>query len=391
MVEESNLATSHGDDDALMLRVRVGGPVDGALTRRMESSVSSLNDTESSSAEWNEESNITNNETLPGKFRRRMSSLGSSTHSSTHCSDSMTSFLELEIGSKGSENQKAQRRMSCNNGFASFRSNDSKSLLNESLTNWNSEIQVDDSDDEKPLRLNSSLNRLVALTKSTSEHVLTVNEPKTRRRMSMLACVPSQMTSESKSFRSCFKETVNDWNSELPVDSDEECAPLNQLNLNFTSSKKKLSCTKGVKTSKSSTESIATKVACEKRGEDGKSSRRSLLSPTHSTRRLVKTLSNGGSETDPSTTIPPKKEHKKEELSDSRSGRSNRTSSSSSTSSRILRGISSRAFMSTSSSSVDAPGTHKPKSHQSLSASSHNHRSSTDRRPLQQQNSLTII
>jgi hypothetical protein len=391
MVEKSKSATSHGEDDELVLRMRVGGPVDGGITRRMENSVSSFNDTESSVAEWNDENNISNTETLPGKCRGRMSSLGSSTHSSTHCSDSMTSFPELDMGSKGSENQRAHRRMSGNNGAASFRSNDSKSLLNESLTNWNSEIQVDTSDDEKPadgmLRLNKSLNRLVALTKSSSEQVLNVNEPKTRRRMSMLACVPSQMTSESTSFRSCFKETVNDWNSELPVDSDDECAPLQQLNRNDIPSKKKLSTTtKGVKKSKSPTESDATLEAREKRGDDGKSSRRSPLSPTMSTRRLVKSISNGGSEPGSTSAIPKKKGRKKDELSDSRSARTNRTSSSSSTSSRILRGISSRTFIGISSSSIDAPGTHvNSNGHQSLSVSSHNHRGSlTDRRPPQQ-------
>ena len=339
MVEESSLAALpcvNSGNDVFLHRMRDGG----------HNSVSSLNDTDSSATEWQEENNFTNAECQPGKFpRRRMSSRGSSTHSSTHCSDSMTSFPDLETESKGSEHQKAKALNSCSNG-SSFRSNDSQSgRLNESLSNWNSEIKLESSDDEKPtdgmLRLNGPLSRLVALTKSTSEHVLNVTEPKTRRRMSMLACLPSQMTCEQKSFRSCFTETVNDWNSELPVDSDDEGVPLRPLNINGPSCKAKVASTKGVKKSKLPPENVPP-VAEGEKPKEGKTSRRSLLSPTMSSRRLMKNLSSESSDSGSRTLASKKKGRKKDESGDSRSGRSSRTSSSSSLK---LRGISGRGFM----------------------------------------------
>ena len=137
----------------------------------------------------------------------------SSTHSTAPLSDSFTAS-ELEYG------------------------NDSKTdnmNLNESLSNFDAKLLAR-GNGGRTQRLNSSYG---SLNKTTSVRDFDGAKPKpSRRRSSVHGCTPSDTYEMSPSFQTEFEASVDDWNSELPLDNDDEItASYSQLNSSILLSK----------------------------------------------------------------------------------------------------------------------------------------------------------
>jgi hypothetical protein len=143
----------------------------------------------------------------------RMSSHGSSTHSTSRLSDSMTSNLDLEYGCNETETTKQPKSLNKKKIYSVD--------FNGSMSDWNSELETLGCKTRQEL-LNASFGEL---TKTTSDRNFNCPKPARQRRMSVHGYTPSQSMERRTSFRSTYKATVDDWNSELPVDSDDEIAP----------------------------------------------------------------------------------------------------------------------------------------------------------------------
>jgi hypothetical protein len=164
--------------------------------------------------------------------------------------------------------------------------------LNESLNNFDAMLQARGSGSGgRTQRLNSSFG---SLNKTTS--VRNFDGPKpiyARRRSSVHGCTPSESYEMSPTFHTEFKASVDDWNSELPVDDEDGD--------DITSSYSQLNAS--IKSVRSPTTTDKVKVSTVER--DGKAhADQSLLSSMKSpsskqhVRKLKKTKSQGS--TDPS-------------------------------------------------------------------------------------------
>lgn len=189
---DTDVSESLHDDDVLMQLK--GGHVTATMNARMEqNSVSSFTGVDSFILDGDDELRLAV-EVDPSKTTvRRNSSLGSSAHTSgTSIADS---DFDYEYGST---------------------SNDPKGDLKECLKNWDDMLNMNKS----ASRLNSSLGDL-AKTKS-SRNFEAPKPARSTRRMSVCGYTPSETMERRSSFQQTYKETIDDWNSELPVDDDEE-------------------------------------------------------------------------------------------------------------------------------------------------------------------------
>lgn len=106
--------------------------------------------------------------------------------------------------------------------------------FNESLSNFDAMLQAR-GNGGRTQRLNSSFG---SLNKTTSvRHFENGAKPVyARRRSSVHGCTPSEFYEMSPTFHTEFKASVDDWNSELPVDDDDEItASYSQLNASIKS------------------------------------------------------------------------------------------------------------------------------------------------------------
>lgn len=92
--------------------------------------------------------------------------------------------------------------------------------LNESLSNFDAMLQARGNGGGRTQRLNSSFG---SLNKTTSVRNFEGSKPVyARRRSSVHGCTPSELYHLSPTFHTEFKASVDDWNSELPVDDDDD-------------------------------------------------------------------------------------------------------------------------------------------------------------------------
>lgn len=144
--------------------------------------------------------------------------------------------------------------------------NDSKTEninLNESLSTFDAMLQAR-GNGGRTQRLNSSFG---SLTKTTSFREIDGPKPKhARRRSSVHGYTPSDTYEMSPCFHTEFKASVDDWNSELPLDSDDEItASYSQLNSSVKSVK---SPKKSEKVKASTVEKVENSDAEQQRFED---------------------------------------------------------------------------------------------------------------------------